>query len=108
MYWNFIDPTVAIRQHNLVAQKTIFGYILSGQIDTALQSGPATSLLCIENISEREVSRFMDLESLGITGKETSERLLERNLVLMKFNETLEYSAASSPEEIPSKSTFQK
>ena len=91
-YWHLIDPSIFIRQYDLVAQKTIFGFVLSGQIDTDHVSGPTTSLLCIENISESVVSRFMDLETLGITGKETSERVLERNSVLRKFNETLEYS----------------
>ena len=88
-YWDLMDHTQAIRHEGLVANLTAFGYVLSGKLNSEGHSSQASTLF-VRNVSEHELSRFWDLDSVGIQSQETA---VERNLVLQKFNDELLYSS---------------
>ena len=75
-FWQFMKPYVIQVSERLVAQDTVFGFILSGCVST-VSSGPSVAhqLLCLDSI----VTSFWELDSIGITEK--------AHPVLEEFNE---------------------
>ena len=94
-YWDLMDHTQAIRRDGLVANLTSFGYVLSGKLNGEGSPGQASTLF-VRNVSEQELSRFWDLESVGIQSQETAKPSLDRNPVLQRFNDELLYSVERS------------
>ena len=95
LYWSFILGDVfRSESSNLVAQKSVFGWILSGC--TRGSNSDGISLLNVGIISEQVAKSFWDLESLGIQGNDESI-----DPVRDKFNQSIEYSAESGPYKVP-------
>ena len=95
LYWSFILGDVfRSESSNLVAQKSVFGWILSGCTRGSNLDG--ISLLNVGIISEQVAKSFWDLESLGIQGNDESI-----DPVRDKFNQSIEYSAESGPYKVP-------
>ena len=72
-YWSFMgNQIIRVKNENLVAQETVFGFVLSGQVrDDKKRLSP--QLLVLNDLSEQEIRRFWDLEHIGIKGGETKE-----------------------------------
>ena len=88
-YWRFVDPTKAIQHEGLVAQQTVFGYLLSGSWGLMPQSVNTSTQLCC--VSQQALTQFWSLEQIGIMDKEDRHALLERDPVLQQFRKNLEY-----------------
>ena len=87
-----MDHTQAIRRDGLVANLTSFGYVLFGKLNSERSLGQVSTLFA-KNVSEQEILRFWDLESVGIQSQETAKPAVCRNPVLQKFNDELLYSS---------------
>ena len=89
--WNFVYHTNAIKVGNLVAQLSIFGYLLSGRVETSTENSTNTTLMCIGNSSHEDMQMFWDLETLGIKDNENTNHLIDRDPVMIQFLNELEY-----------------
>ncbi|XP_013390867.1 uncharacterized protein LOC106159196 [Lingula anatina] len=73
-YWRFFTgETVKLSQH-LIAQKSIFGWIVSGVVPVSETSFVSHShqLFCLSDFSEKAAHSFWDLESVGVAKDESS------------------------------------
>ena len=101
-YWSLMTPKNAIQVENVVAMKSVFGWILSGNIGkcynnsdvlgmsanlTCVPSSP--QLLCISEVSDSDMSKFWDLETIGISSKEYKEDIKDN--VIKEFQEKIEF-----------------
>ena len=66
-YWSLIAPKDAVQVGETVAMKSVFGWILSGNIGKCSLSGMSSTsafmssssqLLCISEVSDTDVSKF--------------------------------------------------
>lgn len=88
LYWSLVKVEGAIQINTLVALDTIFGYTLSGKWHTTSPSLMSYSqFLCISRVSDFEVERFWDLESVGVNVKEVDSS----SSVLQDFNENVSF-----------------
>ncbi|KAK3892841.1 hypothetical protein Pcinc_003312 [Petrolisthes cinctipes] len=91
-YWTLISPADAFQIDNVVAMKSVFGYVLSGRlyetIPNKLYSAP--QLLCICSVSESDISKFWDLETVGIKPKELVESNNDTQ-ILREFESTVQF-----------------
>ena len=76
-YWRLMTPEIVSIAPGLVAQRTIFGWVMSGLLpedhsSPRVQSNVSVShqLLCCD-VSESMVRKFWDLESIGVVGRES-------------------------------------
>ena len=97
-YWNLISPKDAVQVDQVVAMKSVFGWILSGNVgncsdSTSMPSSSAykpssPQLLCISKLSDLDVSKFWDLDTIGIsTSKECKEDI--RNKVVQEYSDEI-------------------
>jgi hypothetical protein len=71
-YWKLMSNRfIRIQDENLVAQESVFGFILSGQIVGNDRKNISSQLLVLNDLSEAEIRRFWDLEHIGIKTEET-------------------------------------
>lgn len=83
-YWDLMKQGFKRGSHGLVAQETVFGWILSGSYpspvneDIGRQSRLHHQNLIFTDLSDNIVRRFWELESLGIKDKE--ERPVDKTL----------------------------
>ena len=92
-YWDIVmDEIVRVPGHNAVAQRSLVGYILSGQVLTEGSKGQSTmtshQLYCLNDVSDKELRQFWDLDVIGISAKD--DKLVE-DPVLTEFNERVEF-----------------
>jgi hypothetical protein len=101
-YWLFMKNGM-IRVDGLVAQETVFGWVVSGSWGSGLETScedlmPVSPILCcLTDIPEVALQTIWDLESIGI--KPGSE-IDPEDLVLQKFNETVLYSEEGNRYEV--------
>ena len=91
-YWNFVNASKTVQIGGLVAQETLFGWILSGSwLNEKRDSSVCVvhQLLCFSDIPEATLRRFWDLESIGISPKEneTADPVLDRFLETVSFKD---------------------
>ena len=91
-FWKLVGTFPAIQREGMVALPSVFGYILSGCWTTTPTLNQTAQLLCSQRPCEANLSKFWDLETVGILPKESMEGAIDKNPVLIKFNEELEYS----------------
>ncbi|XP_064653106.1 uncharacterized protein LOC135503461 [Lineus longissimus] len=102
MYWKFVKQGFIQVTTGLVAQDTIFGWVLSGSYSNGLSETPSQStaivshvsvshnLLNLSDIPDATLSKFWDLESIGMT--DNGESSLGTDMIIMKqFTETVEF-----------------
>ena len=65
VYWRFIGAGVINSKQGLVAQETIFGWVLSGTLPGTEARRVSHQLLCL-NVSDDVVRQLWDLDSIGI------------------------------------------
>ena len=79
-YWDFIRPHMSLSQGRVVALNSPFSWVLSGNISgpdnmsskSVVQYVHATQLL-VNSLSDDDLKRFWDLESVGIKEDETRD-----------------------------------
>ena len=71
-YWKIVRGGVVFGSEGLVAQQTIFSWMINGCYSSvnALCLSDQMQLLCIHDISETTMMSFWDLESIGISPRE--------------------------------------
>ena len=92
VYWKLVLPEVKrpTTGEGYVAQRTLFGWIISGAGPTPDRQAGTLShqLLCLNDLPEAVVRSFWDLESIGITGSEQPVT----DPVVKKFEEAISFS----------------
>ena len=91
-YWKFMSPKLVTVSDGLVAQETVFGWIVSGPVHSFLQSHSilslAHSLLCLNDLSDDTLHCFWDLESIGVSDCPVETK----HPVLTEFQEKVTFS----------------
>ena len=90
-YWTFIKSDRVCCANGLVAQDSVFGWVLSGSCgdNTVQRPRTDTQLLCLENMSDSTLRAFWDLESIGIVPKEMD--CDNQSHVLKQFTQTVKF-----------------
>ena len=89
-YWDFFTGQVR-RMHgqSIVAQNSIFGWVLSGKTNENTLQKTSTQLLVLNDLSENEIRRFWDLEHIGIKEEtETDDHVYKEFLETVKYDDT--------------------
>ena len=70
-YWKLITPEIICLSKGLAAQRSVFGWVLSGPVPVPASEANHVShqLFCL-NVSETHLKNFWDLESIGIHDSE--------------------------------------
>ena len=91
-YWRFIEGGVIKLHGGLVAQQSMFGWVLSGSWGEG--KGPSTDhsiqLLCLSDIPDSTIRNFWELESIGISPIDKGE-VVETHPVMVRFKESVKY-----------------
>ena len=90
-YWSFIEAASAVKGKNLVAMKCPFGWTLSGAVEcfgSVDQSTP--QFLCVTSVSDRDLHKLWDLESVGVMPKE--QKRIDLDPVILEFQEKVKFS----------------
>lgn len=87
-YWDLMKTEIKRISDSLVIQDSVFGWVLSGSISS---KGPVASealqMLSMSDLSDDQVRKFWDLESIGIT-PESKDPLVD-DVVLKEFNSNI-------------------
>ena len=103
-YWRFVGTeSVPSVPKGLMAQYTVFGWILSGAIPSPVSDETVVShqMLCFDNMSDQRLRSFWDLESIGIDGKDSVV-----DPVLENFQQNLQYVEGKYEVGLPWKSSM--
>nr|XP_027223343.1 uncharacterized protein LOC113815478 [Penaeus vannamei] len=105
-YWGFMYPEIKPHQSNgLVAQKSVFGWVLSGSWKVpTISNCESTQMLCIGNVTDSDLREFWDLESVGITQKEAVPSPFTSDPVLKQFCENVKFDEGRYEVGLPWKS----
>ena len=107
-YWKFMIPNTCLQAEGLVAQETVFGWVLSGTCSPVAKGNNVFSqMLCINSFNEDSLHKFWDLESVGICHTEVHSEL-PNNPVLKSFSETVKYKDGRYEVALPWKSINDK
>jgi hypothetical protein len=83
-FWQLVQPEFVSCEKGLVAQKTVFGWLLSGCVATEdSRSSISHQLLCLCDVSDDDVRKFWDIDVM-------SEKC-EVSSVLREFEETVSF-----------------
>ena len=91
VYWGLVKPGVIRRVDRLVAQLTVFGWVLSGAVDGHVESSSVgCQLLTLGDLHEDTVRNLWSLEGIGVRTDEepTASKVLE------DFNSSVHYCSA--------------
>ncbi|XP_068202803.1 uncharacterized protein [Palaemon carinicauda] len=87
-----ISPVDAFQINHVVVMKSLFGYVLSGRLyktnDSCTYSVP--QLLCISSVSDSDLCKFWDVETVGVRPGELVESYSETK-VFKEFESTLKF-----------------
>lgn len=86
-YWQLVRQGIVHVPNGPVAQDTAFGWVVSGSWDSNSSAVESHQLLSLEDIPERNLRSFWDLESIGINPLESCVD----NSTLKHFNETIQF-----------------
>ena len=92
MFWELISGEVVRGDKGIIAQRSVFGWVLSGSCGNPSTGGVA--MLNISNIPEDIISKFWDLESIGVEEKSDSDLFMDR------FKEDIVYIEESGRYEV--------
>ena len=108
-YWKFITVNKAVQFGDLVAQETVFGWVLSGFCNNPVSREYVnTQLLCINNVCESSLHNFWDLESVGISAKEAVSSNVESSTVIKNFSISVKFDEGRYEVALPWKSEVAK
>ncbi|KAG1682986.1 hypothetical protein GQR58_010380 [Nymphon striatum] len=90
-YWDFMKSGLIRHKEGPVAQETIFGWVISGNLKKSSALGNSSiaclthQLLNMNDISDDTIRQFWDLDSIGVKAEE--EQVLDP--ILQKFEDTI-------------------
>ena len=89
-YWDLLDPTVCVKIDKIVAFNSPFGYILTGALNdkNADKCTTSSQFLAISSVSDSELTKFWDLETVGISNENQDKEL---SPMLKTFNEVTQF-----------------
>ena len=89
-YWRFMTSDIVSLSSGLMAQRSVFGWVVSGYSDETSTSVVSVSpqLFCLSDFSGQSASQFWDLETIGLNGKESS--IVDEN-VIADFNQSVSW-----------------
>ncbi|XP_042874774.1 uncharacterized protein LOC122254950 [Penaeus japonicus] len=94
-YWTLISAADAIQKECVVAMRSIFGYVLSGRLPDSAHTTSRyseTQLLCISPLSDSDLCKFWDLETVGIKPKEVVQDNSDSK-VMQEFKNNVQFKA---------------
>ena len=109
-YWSLINERQTVRHHNLVAQATRFGYIISGSYTPPLEAGyeatayeaPMThTQLLVLDLGDQRAEQIWKLDTIGILPTETKVNCLDQNPIYQQLISELEYDKQSKRYKAP-------
>ena len=102
-YWRLVTGAIKTISEGLVAQNTLFGWVISGKlVDTqasVTQVVSSTQLLCLD-VNESLANKFWNLESIGISPTEVPEK----SDALQKFEKSTSFENGRYEVHLPWKS----
>ena len=99
-FWSLINEHYTVRHHNLVAQATRFGYVISGSYSTPEGAGIVADThrtytthtqLLVCDLSDRRAEDIWALDTVGIHPQETKVSCLEQDPIYKELISKLEY-----------------
>ena len=93
-YWDFMREGIIKRPEGIVAQETVFGWVLSGSWQAKgnrTLSSVSHQLCCLSDVPDSTLRNFWELETIGIGSEEGSADIAHGDPVLRKFNNTVEF-----------------
>ena len=73
VYWRLMTPDMRFLSDNLMVQRTLFGWIMSGVLSQDFNSGQVSGvflshqLVCLNSVPDSTVRRMWELESVGVS-----------------------------------------
>ncbi|XP_066956301.1 uncharacterized protein [Macrobrachium rosenbergii] len=105
LYWKLMLPNKIVCHEGLVAQETVFGWVLSGSsIRSKDNCDVGVQLLTFSNFQEDSLSNFWDLESVGIQAQETRSDAIKPDPILVQFEKLVSYKEGRYEVALPWKS----
>ncbi|KAF0302180.1 hypothetical protein FJT64_025724 [Amphibalanus amphitrite] len=95
VFWTLVKPGATHVSEGLALLESVFGWILSGVVDSAGVTGEtdlSSQVLLLNDLSESTVRSFWELEALGIGPKEDD---VENDPVLVQFEKDIEFNESS-------------
>ena len=95
VYWKFMTPEMVCLPDGLVAQRSLFGWVLSGPLPatTGTPAGGVSNEVSHQlfwmNVSESSLTNVWNLESVGINDMEEEPSV---DSVLSDFNDRIQFS----------------
>ena len=88
-FWTLMRSNIlCFPEHNLVAQETVFGFVLSGEVPGSnKQCTSAHQLLVLNDFSEHEIRNLWELDYIGIMPQEPPSEIE----VMSDFNKTIQF-----------------
>ena len=102
LYWRLLSGPVRHLQPGLVAQHSVFGWVLSGS-NSSNTSPISSQLLCLSNTPESLVRSMWELDSIGI--KDSGSAPLD-DPVLKAFNDSISFDGCRYSVALPWKDSF--
>ena len=73
-YWRFMEADIVCGSGGLVAQDSVFGWILSGSLlGTESHVAVSHQLACFNDVTDTAIHKFWDLESIGVSDPAVEE-----------------------------------
>ena len=89
--YELINPIASIKCNSLVAHETVFGMIFSGAFSPSTQNQTlnVSTQMCCFSVTPQQAEKFWELESMGVSAKETLHCL--ESDVISKFKEAIKF-----------------
>ncbi|XP_064102656.1 uncharacterized protein LOC135212813 [Macrobrachium nipponense] len=105
LYWKLMIPNKVICHEGLVAQESVFGWVLSGSYNRSEDNcGAGVQLLTFSNFQEDNLTEFWDLESVGIQAQETRSGAIKPDPTMVQFERFVSYKEGRYEVALPWKS----
>ena len=88
--WDLIDPMTTVKHESLIAQYSVFGWVLSGSFASQNKSVSNVQMCCI-NISNDELKKFWSLEMIGINASTETMPSIEHSAIVKKFKQDIQF-----------------
>lgn len=88
-YWKLVKgDSQRLPYSNLVAQNTVFGWVVSGTLEISSNCRLSHQLFCMNDLSDSMLRQFWDLDSIGIRPPDLID---PADKVLEAFNQSIQY-----------------
>ena len=89
--WEFINPLECVKYQSLIAQQSVFGWIVSGSFSKVKFNVNNDNIqLCCFSVSNDDIKKFWDLDVIGIM-PDKKHNVNKVDPIVNKFNANLEF-----------------